>query len=56
MQVQLTVLIDKDLKLTLEGVKLREGIPVAAQIRLALLEWLQSRGTDLIKTPSKRAK
>lgn len=45
MQIQLTVLLDDDLKLILDNIKLQEGIPIAAQIRFALLTWLEQRGS-----------
>lgn len=42
--IQLTVLLDPDLKRVMDGVKVRRGVPIAAQVRLALVDWLRKEG------------
>ncbi len=46
--------MDPELMKTLRAVKLREGIPIAAQVDFALREWLRSKGF-VKKTARKRA-
>lgn len=53
-QIQFTVLIDENIKEVLDEIKDSEGIPLAAQLRFALLSWLETKGRNLTKL--KRAK
>lgn len=50
-QIQFTVLIDSEIKDALDEIKTKEGIPLAAQLRFALLEWLEARGKP-VKYPT----
>ncbi len=48
-QVQFTVLIDKPIKDRLDAIKTQEGLPISAQLRIALMTWLESKGRPLDK-------
>jgi len=48
-QVQFTVLIDKPIKDRLDAIKMTEGLPISAQLRIALMTWLESKGRPLDK-------
>lgn len=48
-----TIRLEPELLELMRDVKAREGIPVAAQVDLAMREWLKNRGLK-IKTERKR--
>ena len=49
-----TIRLEPELLELMRDVKAREGIPVAAQVDLAMREWLKNRGLK-VKTERKRA-
>ena len=54
-QIQFTVLIDSEIKDAIDEIKTNEGIPLAAQLRFALLTWLETRGKP-IKTITRKSR
>lgn len=50
-QAQVNVWVDADIREAMESVKRTKGLPITAQVRFALLEWLESQGYPLKAAP-----
>ena len=48
-QAQLNVWVEASIKASMDAVKETKGIPLAAQMRFALLEWLETQGESPMK-------
>ncbi len=53
---QLGVWVEDAIKAAMDEVKESEGLPIAAQVRFALLEWLEKRGHNPLSLPKRKSR
>lgn len=51
---QLGVWVEDAIKEAMDEIKESEGLPIAAQVRFALLEWLESKGHNPLGLPKSK--
>ncbi len=53
---QLGVWVEDAIKAALDAEKDATGVPIAAQVRFALLEWLESKGHNPLGLPKRKSR
>lgn len=51
---QLGVWVEDEIKSAMDKIKESEGLPIAAQVRFALLEWLETKGCSPLALPKSK--